>query len=108
MGGAGDEGLREEVQSLRTMFSCTLLLLFVFSFCVNVFLYRQSSALGSQVGEAQQMVSGFRNGGAAQVIDLWTKLNDYAKTHPDYAPVIQKYSQFINIRTNGSSAAVKK
>ena len=105
--GSGMEALRSEVQSLRTMLSFTLLLMFVFSFCVNIFLFRQASAMSAQANEAQMVVGSFENGGAAQAIDFWNKLNDYARTHADFAPIINKYSRYINVHTNAPAAKKK-
>jgi len=108
MGEPGLPELREEVASLRTMFSASLLLLFVFSFCVNIFLFHQASMAHAQASVATQLVHDFDYGGAAQAIDFWTKLNEYARGHPDFLPIINKYSKFINISKNGSEPAKKK
>jgi Ni,Fe-hydrogenase I cytochrome b subunit len=91
------EGLRNELQALRAVVSFALVLMFVFSICVNIFLFRQATTLGGQVANAQNMVSAFESaGGGAQVVDIWNKLNDYARTHPDFQPVINKYKPFFD------------
>lgn len=97
--------LRNEVQGLRNTLTLTLLFAFIFSFCVNVFLYLQGSVVSAQAGEAQQIVGTFQSVGAQQVVDFWGKLNDYAKTHPDFTPVLQKYSSFLNIHSSANSGA---
>jgi len=99
--------VRNEVQSLRNTLTMTLLFTFIFSFCVNVFLGLQESVVSGQAREAQQIVSTFQSVGAQQVVEFWGKLSDYAKTHPDFNPVLQKYSGFINVHNNGN-APVKK
>ena len=98
-GGSSVEELRSEVQSLRTILSCSLLLIFVFSFCVNIFLFRQTSMVSGQLAQANQLISAWANGGPAQAqaIDFWSKLNDFARTHPDFMPIINKYSPYINV-----------
>jgi len=98
-GGPGVEELRSEVQSLRTILSCSLLLLFVFSFCVNIFLFRQTSMVSGQLAQVNQLLSAWASGGPAQAqaIDFWGKLNEFAKTHPDFTPIINKYSSYINV-----------
>jgi len=90
------ESLRNEVQTLRAILAFSVLLLFVFSVCVNIFLMHQTSALSRQVQQAQAAVSTFETaGGGAQVVDIWTKLNDYSRTHPDFQPIINKYTPFF-------------
>jgi hypothetical protein len=91
------EGLRNEVQTLRAVVSFALLLMFVFSICVNIFLFRQTTSLSGQVENAQNAVTAFETaGGGAQVVDIWGKLNDYARTHPDFQPIITKYKPFFD------------
>ena len=103
------EDLRAEVQSLRAMLCGALLLMFIFTFCVNYFLSRQDKSLGMQLANDRQIVGSFENGGGpARAAEFLTKLNDYARSHPDFMPILQKYSSIINIRTNSNPAAVKK
>jgi hypothetical protein len=68
---------------------------------------RQTSMLSGQAAESQQIVNAFREGGAGQAVEFWNKLNDYARTHPDFAPVVQKYSGFISLHTNAPVAPKK-
>lgn len=103
MDDSGKADFREDVQSLKTALNFALLLMFVLGFCVNVVLWNQVRVLGVQVRETQQAVGGFENG----AIQLWGTLNDYAKTHPDYAPIVQKYKQYINIASNAPAAPKK-
>jgi len=98
--GPSVQELSRELESLRATFSFSLLLMVVFTFCINIFLFHQASMMAGQANEAQQLVSNFETNGATQAIEFWTKLNDYGRTHPDFMPVINKYSQFINVRTN--------
>jgi len=99
---SGVEGLRSEVQSLRAILSCSLLLIFIFSMCVNIFLFRQTNMVSNQFAQANQLITAWANGGPAQAqaIDFWKKLNDYARVHPDFMPIINKYSQYINVQPN--------
>jgi hypothetical protein len=94
---SGVEALRNEVQTLRAVVSFAVLLMFVFSVCVNVFLFRQATAVSGQAAQAEAVVSNFDNM-SGQATDFWLKLNDYARTHPDFQPIIAKYSQLIGTR----------
>ena len=47
---------------------------------------------------SQMVLNNFVNGGEMQARDFWFKLSAYATTHPDFAPVYNKWSQIITIR----------
>lgn len=97
-----NEGLREEVQSLKFMLTFTLLLSFIFSFVVFIFLMRQNSAITAQTAQVRQMVTA----NSAQAAEVYKKLADYARTHPDYAQqVFQKYSRYINVQARTNAPA---
>lgn len=92
--------LRDEVRSLRLMFSLSLLLSFVFSFMVFVYFLRLNSAVNAQITQQQIMVT--------QAAEAFNRVHEYANAHPDFAPIFQKYSHVLNIRTNGTSAPGRK
>jgi hypothetical protein len=92
------EELRKELQALRGSFSTALVLLLVFSVCVNIFIWHQVSNFNAQVSQANVAVANWAIGGAAQVkaLEVWARLTDFSKTHQDFQPIINKYSQFFN------------
>jgi hypothetical protein len=95
---SGVEELRSELHALRGSFSTALVLLLVFSFCVNVFLFRQVSDLSARAKQATALVAGWSPGGAEQnlAIETWSRLTEFSKTHQDFMPIINKYSPFFN------------
>jgi len=101
-----NDGLENEVQSLRALLSASLVILIIFSLCVDVYLFKQVSLLNGDTAMTKlQMEQIFPS---AQASDLWNKLNDYAKTHPDFESVIAKYRPVVNKFTVPSPAAAKK
>ncbi len=98
------ESLQGELQALRTLVTISLILLIAFSFCVDVFLFRQAAMARAQVAQAQQFVQGFNT---TEVADFWNKLSDFSRTHPDFAPVWAKYKDLINVRPNQSAPGAK-
>jgi len=100
--------LRGELQALRGSFSTALALLFVFSFCMNVFLFRQVSVLSAQAKQATALVNGWVPGGSSYnlAIETWAKLTEFSKTHADFMPIITKYGQFFNSRPGTPAAPV--
>jgi hypothetical protein len=106
----GLEELRGEVRSLRMILSCALLLVFIFSFCVNIFLFRQTRMVSAQLAQDNQLINLWTKGGPAQAqaFDFWNKLNDFAKTHPDFMPIINKYSPAFEVHPAPAPAPKKK
>jgi hypothetical protein len=94
--------LREEVQSLKFMLGFSLLMSFIFSLSVFFYMLSQSSSLHAQLAQEQQVLGNFENGGgAAQAVQLFGKLGEYARSHPDYGQqVFQKYSGLVKVQAN--------
>jgi hypothetical protein len=90
--GGSLEELQEQLNSLRTMFSWALILLIVFGCSVNVYLLKQVSSVQIQIKVAQDYLDAeTRNFNKAAAIETWNKLVAYARTHPEYAAVLDKY-----------------
>lgn len=101
-----NDGLQNEVQSLRALLSASLVILVMFSLCVDVYLIKQVSLLNTQTAMTRQQTEEIFP--AAQASDLWNKLNDFAKSHPDYESVIAKYRPVVSQFTSPNPAAAKK
>lgn len=91
--GGGGSDLQEEVNSLRLMLSASLVLLIIFSLCVDVALLKQVSALRTQVDVNERVAGEFNS---SKAIEFWNRLVQYSRTHPDYAPIISKYSPALS------------
>lgn len=100
-GDTGAEALRDELESLRTLVSVTLILLIVSSLCLNAFLFKQCLLANEQKDLILQNEATSKNAAIA----MWTKLNDFSKGHPDFAPLMDKYRIYFN--TNSSAPAKK-
>jgi hypothetical protein len=101
-----NDGLQNEVQSLRALISASLVILIMFSLCVDVFLIKQVSLLNGDTvvtkARTEQLFP------TAKASDLWNKLNEFAKTHPDFETVIAKYRPVVNQFTTPNQAAPAK
>lgn len=102
------EELRKEIQSLRASFSTALLLLIVFSFGVNFYLFRQVTILRTQELRVNAALAEWSPGGTKQVVALqtWAYFVEFAKTHPDFQPLINKYGPSFNTNQARPAAAV--
>jgi hypothetical protein len=96
---SGVEQLREQVKSLQLLLSGVLAILILFGFCLNVYFFRDISLENRQLEQSQEFVKehGFN---MAEAAEFWNKLNEFAKTHPDFAPIISKYN--ISIGNTGA------
>lgn len=99
--------LQEEVRSLRMMVMCLLALLILMSFCYDIYLLRQVSMLRSEVSIREQQVNDFQKKTLPAVAEFWQKLQQYSVSHPDYKPILDKYSS-VFVFTPGMATPAKK
>src|SRR5260370_695268 len=101
-----NDDLYHAVQSLRSLLSLSLVVLIMFSLCVDVFLFKQGSLLNGQTAvtltQTEEIFS------TAKASDLWSKLNEFAKTHPDYETVIAKYRPVVSKFTAATAPTAAK
>jgi hypothetical protein len=98
------EELQNDLQWLRTLVSIALILLGLFGVSVDIFLLRQASLLRAQLTQAETMEDNFN---AAAPTKFWIRLNEYARTHPDFAPTIAKYTPLVGQTLVNSAATAK-
>jgi hypothetical protein len=86
--------LQEQYESLRQLVSALLLVLLLVSGTLTIFLGRQWRFSKSEIDllspQAGQILTEF-NRNLPMMQDFIRKLNEYAKTHPDFAPIVAKY-----------------
>jgi hypothetical protein len=106
------EELQEEVQSLRLMLCISLVLIMVLGTCGNIFLIRQISDLRSATGNLNQpewkAYEATEYARVARYADFWNKLSDYAKTHPELAPLMDSGNHVISQTLLNPAYAPKK
>src|SRR3954466_2111390 len=98
------ETLQAEVRSLRTLILSVLVVVILLSGSVNIFLLRQYLLVHNQMKEGQKISVDFDSKITPLSRDFWFRLVEYSKTHPDFNPIIAKYSQFI-VATPPANAA---
>jgi hypothetical protein len=81
------EDLQDELQALRTLMSVTLIVMIVFSICVNWYFFKQDRVIQGNINQVTQTAGNMQAG----IVGFWNELNDFGKTHPDFAPVLDKY-----------------
>lgn len=103
--GGGVAELQEELNSLRMLFAWALILLIFFGCSLDLYLLKQVSAVQVQITLAQQVLdSETHNFNTAAAIETWNKLAAYARTHPEYAAILNKYRPALSQTLLGSGA----
>lgn len=91
--GPGIAELQDEVQSLRALVSAFLVVLIVFGFSIDLYLWKHVSVVRK---ESAQLNAASSNFDSAKAIDYWNHLVQYSRSHPEFVPVISKYNMILN------------
>jgi glutamate/tyrosine decarboxylase-like PLP-dependent enzyme len=83
--------LRDEVRTLRSLFSVATMALLLLSFGINAYLYYQDRILRKELDAAKKMTQEFETVRRPMVNTFITRLQDFARSHPDINPILDKY-----------------
>ncbi len=83
--------LRDEVRTLRSLFSVATMALLLLSFGINAYLYYQDRILRKELDNAKKMTQEFETVRRPMVNTFITRLQDFARSHPDINPILDKY-----------------
>src|SRR5580765_6333412 len=83
--------LRNDVRNLRTLFSAASMALLLLSFGINGFLYYQDQILRKELDAAKTMAREFETVKRPIVNTFIARLQDFAISHPDIYPILNKY-----------------
>src|SRR5215475_3019099 len=86
--------LQEQYNSLQQLVSSLMMVLIVISGTLGIFLWRQYRFVKSEYDvlapAATQLIADYTNNYAMSQ-EFLKKLAEYGRTHPDFAPIIDKY-----------------
>jgi len=88
---AGLQTLRDEVRTLRSLFSAAAMALLLLSFGINAYLYYQDRILRKELDTAKKMTQEFETVRRPMVNTFITRLQDFALSHPEINPILDKY-----------------
>jgi hypothetical protein len=60
---------------------------------INIFMLRQVSIVQRQAGELRQFIVDYQTNQIPVMNKFVTELQGFARTHPDFAPVLLKYTR---------------
>src|ERR1700722_1174064 len=102
--GTAAEELRSELQVLRMLMTVVLLMLIGLSICADYYLSHQTAGMQAEAGQAQALVNAFPQAAANEFV---SRLKDYSRTHPDFAPIAAKYGGLFGQQQPGATAPRK-
>ena len=88
---AGLQTLRDEVRTLRSLFSMAAMAVLLLSFGINAYLYYQDRTLRRELDAAKKMARDFETVNRPIVNTFITRLQDFARSNPDINPILEKY-----------------
>ena len=88
---AGLQTLRDEVRTLRSLFNMAAMAVLLLSFGINAYLYYQERTLRKELDAAKKMARDFETVKRPIVNTFITRLQDFARSHPDIDPILDKY-----------------
>jgi len=94
--------LRSSLNSIQSLVSTALILIVVFSTCVNIYLLLQTLSMRSQLHHDAVLSENVTEKIVANMGEFYGRLNDYASKHPEFRAVISKYDHYFK---TGSSPA---
>ena len=97
------DDLQNEVQSLRTLMSVSLIVLLVFAVCMNAVLGLAISQINKSHDQALQAAVMAQN----QATEMWRKLVDFSRTNADFAPYLEKYRTIFTNQPTATAAPPK-
>jgi hypothetical protein len=83
--------LQEQVDSLRHIVVSMLVLAIVVSGTLTLFLLRQSKYARVEANNLRAAINEYTNTNYPVINEFRNRLYEYAKSHPEFAPVAQKY-----------------
>src|SRR5882762_6542532 len=88
-------GLQSQVDALRHFVLSVLILVVVLSGTLNIYLLYQFKATGRELEAVRPLVANLKNGyarGDGPAIERFVRESiEYGKTHPEFAPYLDKY-----------------
>ncbi len=99
------EELKQSLRGLRILFNLVLILLLVLAGSLFLFLLREVSQIRRQTRELTQFVDNYNKNSVPAMLDFRAKLQEFAKTNPDFRLILARYVNATNTGDFGKSPA---
>jgi len=105
---AGDASeLDLQLRSLRAQFAALLAAVLCLGGALFLYLYRQVANVNRQITESSRLVSEFQTNALPKINWFFVNLQTFAKTNPDFNPILGKYNLLPPPGAPGSPAPKK-
>jgi hypothetical protein len=101
------EALVQAHQSLRSAFHVTLVMFVILTGSLFVFFLREVSLARRQINELTQVVAEYEKNAVPLMEDFRTKLQVFARSHPDFQPIYTRYFGMSNASPSAASPGGK-
>jgi hypothetical protein len=85
------ESLQRAYHSLRTLLDILIVALVILSGSLNIFLLRQVSMVRNEIEERRRFIAEYERNNVPIMNEFVLKLQAFAKTNPDFTPILAKY-----------------
>lgn len=89
--GASREPLQQQLESLRALFVAALMALLLLSMSVDIYLFRQFWMVRKDLAVTATFLEDYRKNKEPLLNTFVTRLQDFARSHPDLTPVLERY-----------------
>jgi hypothetical protein len=102
--------LQSEVDSLRHLVVSLVILLFIISGTLNIYLLRQWRSSHTELNSLRAVVDDYNKVKLPQITNFVARLTEYGQTHTNFMPILEKYNLKQPAATSAppAKAAVKK
>jgi hypothetical protein len=87
----GARHLHETVARMQKELQAGLAAVILLALGLNYFLFKEQSITQQQRMELEQVMNEYSSKGIPQMNEVLAKFREYAKTHPDFRPVVERY-----------------
>jgi hypothetical protein len=102
------KSLKQELQSLRNVMVSALMVLLVFTLALDIYFFHLAADVTARADQAEKIVNNYANVVSPAAAKVWGELLQYSKTHPDFQPIIDKYSPHIVVQPNAKPTPAAK
>lgn len=104
----GSSDISDQVASLRTGLTVLLVAVLCLGLAVSLTLYRQVSIINGQLTESRRLVEDYNTNAFPRISAFVVSLNYYAKTNPDFRPILSRYKLTVDETPSGAAAPAGK
>ncbi len=83
--------LNDQLRTLHGLVVAALVALLLLSFAFFVFLFRQISFVRKELDAANAIVQEYQTKREPLITNFVASLQSYARTHPDFTPILERY-----------------